>query len=439
MPRSVRIFLLVVLAGTFYFSIQARKWEKNRVLIYDVSLYYTYLPALVIYNDLKMEKAWDYDLFPHHVAHAPQQRLKRPLKVTYGVSVFYAPFFFIAHALAEPLGFEPTGYSEIYAIALIVSSIFWLIVGLWFLAKFLLRRASPMATIVTLTVLYVGTNLLYYVVYRSPMSHVYSFAIISMLLFIFDPKYTRKEWLFWGGLAAVLAMVVRPVNLLLILPIAIFWLWHRDRDLSLRKEVLPVLIGGIIPPIPQLLYWKSLTGKWLYNPYVNEGFFWNDPKIIEGFFSWRSGWLIYTPIMLFGIWALWRDALNGDLRSKLTTLILLLYWYVTFAWWCWWYGGSYSIRPLIDSYPLFALPLALMFDGWNLKNWSKLMYIPLALLISYNVLTTYQYDRIIIHWDGMTRDSYRMIFLRTQNPPEKRATLERPDYEAAKLGEPGAR
>jgi hypothetical protein len=41
--------------------------------------------------------------------------------------------------------------------------------------------------------------------------------------------------------------------------------------------------------------------------------------------------------------------------------------YVVFSWWCWWYGGTYGQRVMIESYALLIIPLA-AFVKWVMDN-----------------------------------------------------------------------
>ncbi|MBK6283998.1 MAG: hypothetical protein IPF54_16290 [Draconibacterium sp.] len=53
--------------------------------------------------------------------------------------------------------------------------------------------------------------------------------------------------------------------------------------------------------IPQMMYWYSITGHFFVNSYPDEQFFWGNPHFIDGLFSYRKGWLLYTPVMIFAL------------------------------------------------------------------------------------------------------------------------------------------
>src|SRR6185436_10253555 len=113
---------------------------------------------------------------------------------------------------------------------------------------------------------------------------------------------------------------------------------------------------GILIFLPQLFYWKHQTGSWFFNSYLNEHFYFNNPHVFYGLFSFRKGWLVYTPIMFFALAGLYTLFKTMKEFFYPVLILFLLYIYVAFSWWCWWYGGSYGQRALIDIYPFLAVP-----------------------------------------------------------------------------------
>jgi hypothetical protein len=188
--------------------------------------------------------------------------------------------------------------------------------------------------------------------------------------------------------------------------------------------------------LPQLLYWKGVTGDWIYYSYGEEGFFFGRPMIGEVLFGYRSGWLLYTPVMGFAVagFFLFRKKVRRTLILPFA-LIVAIKLYLISTWWCWWFGGSFGCRPIIDLYGFLAFPMAACFQrvwefGWRTRV--PLLMI-LGFLIHLNLYQSWQYKVTIIHWDGMTREAYWHVFMRNTHPTEK--MIERPDYEAALNGE----
>jgi len=153
-------------------------------------------------------------------------------------------------------------------------------------------------------------------------------------------------------------------------------------------------------------------------------------------FGFRKGWLIYIPIMLFalvGIWHIYKTKKEYYLSILLFTIIYI---YVAFSWWCWWYGGSYGQRVMIDIYPVLALPLAAFLKNiFELRKSSKQIWISvISFLTLLNLFQTTQAKFNIIHYDSMTFKSYVKAFGVITNNNEIKKLLQKPDYENALKG-----
>ncbi|MFO7614814.1 MAG: hypothetical protein R6W71_09270 [Bacteroidales bacterium] len=363
-----------------------------------------------------------------------------------GLSVLYAPFFFPAHLLAESLGYEPNGYTNPYRAALIVSSVFYAFLGFIFLMKLMRRYFARREIAITILALGLGTNLYFYTTLEPPMSHAYSFFLFALFLLAVD-SWLRKPVVGWAALMGVtigLIVLVRPSNgiILLVLP-----LWNissvkalRERFMLFFKKYRQITVMAILAfllVIPQLIYWKYITGSYLYYGYREERFFFNDPAFIQGLFSYRKGWLVYTPIMIFSLFGMvvmfFR---NRGLFWPVATFTILNF-YIVWSWWCWWYGGGFGQRVLIESYALMAFPFAaytkLMFERKIIVR--SLYLLLLAGFISLNIFQTRQYYKGVIHWDAMSREAYWNTYFRTKPAPSMYEQIDPPDYSAAFKGD----
>ena len=95
--------------------------------------------------------------------------------------------------------------------------------------------------------------------------------------------------------------------------------------------------------------------------------------------------------------------------------------YILSCWWCWSWGGSFSIRALIDYYPYLAFGLAAFFNATIAELKSKLVIGLTYFLVFYSLLQTYQYTTVVIHWDNMTKESYLFSIGKLKYTEQERA------------------
>jgi hypothetical protein len=442
------IVLLIILTTLIWKNLDYQFWKNpRRIIAQDVILYYEYLPAAIIHQDLSMDFVNENPSFYVGKIWLHKTSTGRSVsKMTMGLAVLYTPFFMIAHELAGHFGYDADGYSEPYRIALIFSSVFYATLGLWFLIL-LLRRYFPRG-IVALTILAIGlgTNLFFYTTIEPPMSHAYSFFLIATFTFFVDSWVQKQSWFnsVMLGLVAGLIILVRPTNgiVLILLPlwkVTSFASLFERLKLFLHKSLKIILIILIICAIfvPQIIYWKYTTGQYFYYSYGDERFFFNDPAFIKGLFSYRKGWLVYTPIMSFallGIIVLYFRKREFFWPVALYTFLNL---YIVLSWWCWWYGGGFGHRAMIDSYGVLAIPLA---SFMNFIFEKKIKY-RVALLvvtvcfISLNIFQSWQYYVGAIHWDSMNKKTYWDSYFRVKIRPGFYQMVDNPDYKAALKGD----
>lgn len=437
----------LVVAVLFYSSLEYRFWRiEGRIIAGDVVSYYQYLPAVLIHHDITLEFAHrDAERYKDRFWSAPTETGKYVGRMTLGMSVLYAPFFLAAHGLAGPLGYERDGFSPPYKFALIISCLFYVFVGLWFLRKALLNWFSDRATAISILILGLATNLYFYAVIEPPMSHAYSFSLIACMIFLVIRWYAApsvpKAILI--GLVAGLILLVRPVNLVF-LPLILLWdagsrpaLMERLILLKRNWVHLLIIMGTVfLVTVPQMLYWRMTTGHYIYYSYEKERFFFNDPHLFRGIFSYRNGWLMYTPVMIFALIGVFLTFKQHRRLYIPMVGVWLAFLYLTFSWWCWWYGGAFGMRTMIDAYALLAFPLT-AFTAWVMQKKRILgsLYLTLlGLFIALNIFQTYQYYTGAIHWGSMTREAYWDSFLRKDPSDRFKSLLKHPDYGLAKKG-----
>lgn len=426
--------------------------EEQRIIEWDAISYYAYLPAALIYHDLSLGFIDGYH-GPHKFIFWPEKgpEGKYVIKTSMGLSILWLPFFGAGHLAALISGADTGGFSPPYKFFLMVSSLAFLLTGLIFLRRILLFHYSDVIASLVIAGFTFGTNLYWYTLFQGTMAHVYSFALMSAFVWYSVQWHGAKHMVHgtWSsmrlGLLLGLISLIRPTNLVIVLVFLFYgivsWGGLKARFKSLAADYKYLLIMAamtIIVWMPQLIYWKTMTGHWLYFSYGSgERFFFGDPAIIKGLFSWRKGLFIYTPLLVFsfaGIIALWT---KKSAFAAPVTLFVPVNIYIIFSWWCWWYGGGFGQRAFIDSYALMAVAAAALL-AWALssakKGLKKTIITIFLSLMSIGIFNNLQYYYGAIHWDSMTRAAYFDSFGRIRPSAKFYRLLEAPDYDAARAG-----
>lgn len=450
--RSLRMnskFVLAAVAVFFviqFFSI--KRWNISVLWDHEMKSYYAYLPATFILGDPALEKTPLTDEY-FDMFYAPQAGEKRGhiQKTTMGLALLQAPFFLLAHAVAKVGGYVADGYSMPYKMASVFGAIFYAFLGLVFIRKSLRFFFSEKVVVWSILSVFFATNLYYYTFYEGQMSHVYSFFLISVWVYLTISWHRNPStWkMVFIGLVLGLITLIRPVNscvsvffLLCTAPSQTSYLTKLKFLFVHWKSLAIAAVFFLLALAPQLAYWKYTSGDWLFYSYGDQRLFWLKPKILLGLFSYQKGWLVWTPL---GWFALVGIIFLRQANKALFLPVLLsisLYIYIVFCWWCWWYGGSFGMRAMIDILPILALPMGAFFQ-WASHRF--LLAIPVlvicAFLVRLNLFQTNQYVAGSIHWAGTTKKAYWLLFL-TNTPIEDPGPYYKiPDTEKAMRGETG--
>lgn len=442
------ICIAIVCICSILIIFNLKNWEKReRVIEWDIHGYYGYLPAKFIYDDIKLEKSdyqfdSDYSLFwPIGVGGG-----KNAIHKTMGLSILYSPFFFAGHYVSKWLDFPLNGFSEPYKLFLLLSAVFYLFLGLELVRKTLLHlKFTEFHSGLTILILGLGTNMMAYSSQSAPMMHIYNFFLIAVFVYgtlkWFEHPEIKHSVLI--GLSAGLISMIYFPNLI----IAAFFLaagYSKAGSLNeflnfFKKHSLKfilILAAVLMVWIPQFLYWKIVTGKIIFNLPHEGSYFWGQPKFIDGLISWRKGWLVYTPVMIFALAGIF--LLRGELKFLRIPIAIFLFLnlYIIFSWWNWWYGGSYGQRALVDSYALLSIPLAAFVRYISSKQ--PILKISFSVLILFfiwlNLFQTIQYEKSVLHHDSMTQKLYFKQFGKLKKVEDFNDYLVYPNYEEAKNG-----
>ena len=375
--RLYAIAALMLLPALWFWWRFERETQAQYTLYGDAMGYYLYLPATFIYHNLDNITQYPEGAVQHPaiktVLHTMQQEGTRAPngrivnQYTYGIALMEAPFFLIAHGIQKIRGAPATGFEPLYAhLSLRLSSLLYTLLGLLLLYRLLRRHFTSTVSLLATGLTWLGTNLFYFSLAQTGMAHVPLFFLYAALLLTTVRLYERPVTgrFLVVGLLAGLITVIRPTDIICLLVPLGYGVYNKHTMLArctfLRRHWKGVTLAALfflLPALPQLAYWKFVTGSYLFYSYGSQGFNWLEPQIIKGLFYPTNGWLYYTPLMGIAFLGL---LLYRKFRPWLLPIlaILPLYIYIIYSWWCYNYINGLGSRPMIHLYPLLALPLA---------------------------------------------------------------------------------
>jgi hypothetical protein len=409
------------------------------VTTWDALGYYLYLPAGIIYKDYKklafypeIEKKYKLqgDRF-YQVSLLENGNYA--CKYLGGIAILQWPFFISAHYLSEYFGYPRDGFSFPYQLAMVIGVMFYCFLALLLFRKILLKYFSDTIVFWVLFGLIFGTNFIQYVSVDAAQTHGYIFPLYVLILWLTIKWHETPKWFYALGIGFVigLATISRPTEaIMLFIPL----LWGVENKISSTQKwrlvrenlfhVYAAIIGGIIGILPQLIYWKHVSGSWIYD--VGSKWYFLNPwfRVIFGF---QKGWFIYTPITIFFVLGFFYIK-RYTFRYSVLVFCILNLWIIT-AWSDWTYGGSFSARALVQSYPIFSLSFAAFLTSFWQKKWFRLS---MPILIVYfsivNLFQIWQYNKGIIDCGANNLKYYSQVYLNSSPSPFQYSLLDNDDF-----------
>jgi hypothetical protein len=442
--KKILIVAALFLAVSLIESFSQHRWVGGDVLKFDPAGYYLYLPATFIYKDLAElsfyprvdEKYHPTGETKWYALYEQPGTNKRLNKYPLGVALGELPFFLITDLVTRlSKDYPRDGYSTPYQFAVGMSTIIWGVLGLIVLGRFLLRLFDEWAVVITVFLIAFGTNLYAYSSYELGMAHSLLFLLFSCVLSLTERWYTTGRAVFVVLLGFVLGwiLVTRPVDIVVAF-IPLLWPLRNSMVVGSRwgffaqrwRQLAIAVVAFMAVVSLQLIYWKMVTGDFISYSYKGEYFDFRHPQIIDGLFSYRKGWFVYTPLALFGMLGL----IVLYKRNRDFILPILLFYvssfYLVFSWFQWYYGWGFGARPLIASLAVLSIPLCALV-AYVLKRGTALKMAGLIVsvfLVALNIFQTNQYGAAIIHGTGMTREYYWRVFGRMEASEEDRKLLD---------------
>ena len=252
-------------------------YHPQNVLSYDVFGYYLYLPGLFIYSDPGLHSIdWVQQINNAYNAAPSLYQITETgagnwiIRFNCGMAVMFAPFFLLGHLAAWMSPYPQDGFSAPYQWAIIISGIFYTLIGLIFMRKVLLRFFDDKVTAVTLILLFIGSNVFFFSTMGNDVPHVYIFTLITLLIWLSikwheEPKAISAAGI---GLVAGLTSISRTTGILALL-IPIFWGIVDLKSITAKLRVVlqnywQVMVAVMVFAcvlLLQVLYWKFNAGE----------------------------------------------------------------------------------------------------------------------------------------------------------------------------------
>lgn len=434
----------------------------------DALGYYSYLPAVFVEQDLSFsflvdeqkESFSDKNTFePSFNAKQAEQRgfnffEEQNLyqnKYPIGVAILLTPFFLLGHLTTILFGEAQTGFSFYYQYFSFVGGLFYLGIGLIFLfqtIKTLLNKNKELIALTSVFLILLATPLLNYGSFENIFSHVYSFSLISILLYLtlklhnvlkyFKKDKSQKNYEFRRrlkfnfiliGLVSGLIISVRQSNVIfLVVPFIINYsalyqiLINSFKRTSFSKIFSLVSIASLyLFPLllsfsVQMLYWWYAYGSPFTYSYEGEGFSLENTHFSQSLFSPERGLFFWSPILFFSIMGFLAALMkrSANLWSGIFLILFVYLWIIVSTWSSWTFGWGFGHRMFVDLLPLFGVGLAFLIQYLVYSNMKFLIYsvgVIFFFLTALNLFQTAQYWSRILPADGPTWEEYKEVFL----------------------------
>lgn len=432
MRFSKNLSLLVLVTIGVILSIYRITNVNTREISWDVLGYYLPLPAIFIYNDPMLTKTdWlkkinDEKKLTGTLYMVSTTDKGEPMYFfLFGMAFFYLPFFCIGHIFASFSGIAD-GFSLPYQYALVIGGIMFTLIGLFYLRKNLKYFFSEGITAIVMLILVFSTNYIHHLTLKNlePVNVLFMLVNIVLWYTIKWHEQQKLKFLIITGVGISLMALIKPSEIIILL-IPVLWNLHSGESfkekihliLDKKRQLFITIIICLLLAIPQLLYWLVKTGSPIYDSYKNPGIGLDflSPHIVNVLFSYRKGWLLYTPVMVFsliGFYFLYKN--NKKIFFALFAYFILSF-YIISSWSEWWYGAGFSNRPLITVYPVLAISLGyfLVYIGEK-GTIVKSVFLTFVLFLTFlNQFQWWQLKNYVLDPYHTTKGYYWATFLRT--------------------------
>ena len=394
--------------NTGYFNWRSKMWG-------DAVGYYIYSPALFIYG-------FDASKLPEKITEKTGEGFiinetgKIVTRYSCGVAILQAPVFLAVHWIAGFTGQDQDGFSGIYHLVTSLAAILYSFLGILLLWHFLQNYFNKWISSLAVLTVFAGTNLLYYTIDATGMSHVYSFFLFALLL-VLSKKYfseteyrSRLKYFIPLSIVSSLIILIRPTNLAFVgLVFLLDVRTWQDFTARLRQVFTPVnivilVVSFLLVFLPQMIYWNYSSGSVVTDSYAGYGFTnWASPKIREFLFSTNNGLFTYNPLYFIVLAALIFMIVKKEMNGWFILAVFGGLIYVFSSWFIFSFGCGFGSRNFVEYTTIFTLPLGYLFQHSIafLKWIRRFIIFVIVLFVLINIKLVSAYDKCFLgkDWD----------------------------------------
>jgi len=432
--------LVAVIVIMIVFSLIKLTESGAKQISYDNLGSYMYIPALLHYNDIGLQN-FDtvtsvnntYKLTPTYYQFTKIENGNHVIRFFIGMSYLYFPGYLAGHAWSHVSDYPSDGFSFPYQYAIWLWGFLFFLVGVFYARKILLHYFDEGIAAITLLIVFPGTNILFLALWGSDSPHLYLLTLNILLIWSTikwhdSPSGSRAMAI---GFLVGLITVTRPSELFCFL-IPLLWgitgkeaLNHKMQLIINHKwHIVYLVLFAIMPLIPQFVYWKTVTGNWLFFPYNDPGsqLILSDPKVLNVLFGFRKGWILYAPLTILGFIGMYMAY-----RRKMVFFLPLFFYLAINVYLisCFTSLVSYGLRAFIQSYALLLLPVGLVVaDLMTRRMVTRILAFGVILALGLlTIFQSWQYSVRILSLNRMTGDYYKAVFLKTTVTDTDKALL----------------
>lgn len=424
---SGKVVLLIFAIFAISFTpklIDVASGDDECLCAYDGYGYYLYLPHLFNEGNLDIKQEWAQKLQDEYCEGIYAYQIVRTEEGkelnTYhlGQAFIELPSYLIGDLFARIFSYKTDGFSKPYYIAFILNALLFIFLGLLYLRKLLLLYLDEKTTAITIVVLYVASNIYTTFFLQHDLQHLYLFALNAIFLYhtVQSIRKDSKRHLLISALILGLTVAIRPTQVLLGLFPTILLLNTYGIRWAFIKRIWIYPVIGLLWNIPQIAYWWIIGGEPFVPNLHSEDIILSDPNLTDFLFSYKKGWLVYSPIFLIGLHGLYVLYKRNKALFWFCLSFLPIYIWVMSSWECWWYAQSYGSRVMVDIYPIIAILIGVSISDWKHRFVKISGYVFLMACSLLTVLQIHQGFKGYLSYENMTKQHYWYIFGRADIP-----------------------